>query len=230
MLEDAALVPATIVDVRAWERRGHRYHSLVLQAQDGRVLGISVARVEAAALALILTGTETDRPLTFPFVADALQASDLRVTRVIIDALVDDIFRAKVELPSGVMVDARPSDALPLAAVLGVPVFVAEDVLREAGFPAGILDRPVAARAAELAQNAVDSYRRPGTTSDSADSLSALTPREVQVLRLVAAGNTNAEVSRLLGLSTHTVGRHLRNVYNKLGVSRRAHAVTYLRG
>lgn len=227
MHDSARLIPAGIIDVRTWERGGARYHSLVLQAEDGRVLGIQVARHEAAALALILTGTETPRPLTFPFFASALAAAEVRLLRVVIDALVDDVFRAKAVLEPGGPVDARPSDVLPLAAATGAPVFIAADVLDAAGFPAEILERPVSARAADIARDAIASYRGPGPAPGSA---SVLTPREVEVLRLVAAGNTNVEVSRVLGLSVHTVGRHLQNVYAKLGVSRRAQAVTYLRG
>jgi DNA-binding NarL/FixJ family response regulator len=50
-----------------------------------------------------------------------------------------------------------------------------------------------------------------------------LTAREVEVLRLVALGLTDAEVAERLVLSVRTVNAHLRTVYRKLGVrSRRA--------
>lgn len=51
-----------------------------------------------------------------------------------------------------------------------------------------------------------------------------LSPREVEVLRLVAQGLTDAEVGERLFLSPRTVGSHLRSVYNKLGVNSRAAA------
>ncbi len=55
----------------------------------------------------------------------------------------------------------------------------------------------------------------------------ALSGRELEVLRLVAAGQTNREVGDALSLSPHTVGRHLENIFRKLGVSGRAAATAY---
>lgn len=54
----------------------------------------------------------------------------------------------------------------------------------------------------------------------------ALTAREVQVLRLVAKGQTNAEIGASLHISETTVKTHLLRVFNKLGVSDRTAAVT----
>lgn len=61
--------------------------------------------------------------------------------------------------------------------------------------------------------------RMRGTTTD------ALTTREIEVLRHVADGNTNAEIARALHISTATVKTHLLHIYAKLGVSDRAAAV-----
>jgi DNA-binding NarL/FixJ family response regulator len=52
-----------------------------------------------------------------------------------------------------------------------------------------------------------------------------LTERERDVLRLVAAGSTNAEIGAELHLSPHTVKEHTSRVYRKLGVRNRAEAV-----
>jgi DNA-binding CsgD family transcriptional regulator len=54
-----------------------------------------------------------------------------------------------------------------------------------------------------------------------------LTPREVEVLRLVAEGLTNPQVAQKLFLSPRTVQRHLNSVYRKLGVNSRT-AATHL--
>ena len=51
-----------------------------------------------------------------------------------------------------------------------------------------------------------------------------LTDREVEVLRLVARGRTDAEAAEELFISPRTVSQHLRNIYNKLGVNNRAEA------
>lgn len=65
--------------------------------------------------------------------------------------------------------------------------------------------------ATEIAEHAVD------------DALSA---REVQVLRGVAAGNANKEVALLLGISEETVKAHMKSLLAKLGAKDRTHAVT----
>ena len=54
----------------------------------------------------------------------------------------------------------------------------------------------------------------------------ALTPREVVVLRLVAAGNSNKEIGAQLSLTEVTVKSHVKNVLAKLGANDRTHAVT----
>ncbi|WP_367319259.1 LuxR C-terminal-related transcriptional regulator [Streptomyces sp. HUAS ZL42] len=54
-----------------------------------------------------------------------------------------------------------------------------------------------------------------------------LTEREIQVLRLVAAGRTNRTIAEELVISEHTVARHLNNIFAKLDVSSRAAATAY---
>ena len=54
-----------------------------------------------------------------------------------------------------------------------------------------------------------------------------LTPRELQVLRLVTAGRTNKAIAAQLVLSERTVDRHVGNIFTKLGVSSRAAATAY---
>jgi DNA-binding CsgD family transcriptional regulator len=54
-----------------------------------------------------------------------------------------------------------------------------------------------------------------------------LTPRELQVLRLVAAGRTNKAIAAELVLSERTVERHVSNIFAKLGVSTRAAATAH---
>ncbi|HET6695651.1 MAG TPA: LuxR C-terminal-related transcriptional regulator [Gaiellaceae bacterium] len=54
-----------------------------------------------------------------------------------------------------------------------------------------------------------------------------LTPREVEVLRLVAVGRSNREISAELVISEHTVARHLQNIFAKLDVSSRTAAASF---
>lgn len=55
----------------------------------------------------------------------------------------------------------------------------------------------------------------------------ALTDREVEVLRLISGGLTNRQVGDELYISPKTVGRHVENIYAKIGVSTRAGAAVY---
>jgi DNA-binding NarL/FixJ family response regulator len=65
--------------------------------------------------------------------------------------------------------------------------------------------------AAEIAEHATDD---------------ALTPREIDVLRLIAAGNANKEVGAQLSLTEETVKGHVKSILAKLGANDRTHAVT----
>jgi DNA-binding NarL/FixJ family response regulator len=54
-----------------------------------------------------------------------------------------------------------------------------------------------------------------------------LSAREVEVLGLVAAGLSNAEIAALLSLSPRTVKAHVANIFGKLGVANRAAATRF---
>ena len=55
----------------------------------------------------------------------------------------------------------------------------------------------------------------------------ALSPREREVLALVAAGQSNRQIADALAISEHTVARHMSNIFDKLGVNSRTAAATY---
>ncbi|HKV95682.1 MAG TPA: response regulator transcription factor [Candidatus Angelobacter sp.] len=54
----------------------------------------------------------------------------------------------------------------------------------------------------------------------------ALTPKELEVLRLIAAGNANKEIAAHLSISEESVKSRVKNILDKLGVRDRTHAVT----
>lgn len=90
---------------------------------------------------------------------------------------------------------------------------------------AGRLDR--AAAEAVLAV-AVAVAGHPSTPLADRDVRPAgLTDREIEVLRLVARGRRNKEMAASLYLSAKTVGRHVENIYAKIGVNSRAAAAVY---
>jgi len=53
-----------------------------------------------------------------------------------------------------------------------------------------------------------------------------LTSREIEILQLIAGGNANKQIARVLGVSEDTVKSHLKNIFSKLYVNDRTHAVT----
>jgi DNA-binding NarL/FixJ family response regulator len=55
----------------------------------------------------------------------------------------------------------------------------------------------------------------------------AVTAREQDVLRLLAHGDSNAEIARSLGITVHTVERHTANLYRKIGARGRTDAAAY---
>jgi DNA-binding NarL/FixJ family response regulator len=63
------------------------------------------------------------------------------------------------------------------------------------------------------------------TTTLPAKPRGELTPREREVLSELVSGATNEEISARLHIGTQTVKSHLTNIYDKLGVRRRSHAV-----
>jgi len=75
-------------------------------------------------------------------------------------------------------------------------------------YPALAQARDLAARAPSMLPGSGRSTREPG-----------LTPRELEILRLVASGKSNAEIACELVISIRTAERHLANIYSKLGTS-----------
>ena len=65
----------------------------------------------------------------------------------------------------------------------------------------------------------------PDTAASTAEPIPALTPREREVLALLAAGAANKVIARRLGVSFHTAKAHVASVLAKLGASSRADAV-----
>jgi two-component system, NarL family, response regulator NreC len=72
-----------------------------------------------------------------------------------------------------------------------------------------------------LLQQPITTERRRGPAEP------ALTPRELEVLRLLARGNTNRQIAGLLGLSMRTVENHRANLMSKLGAVSRVELVSY---
>ena len=89
-----------------------------------------------------------------------------------------------------------------------------EDPLRDE-----VIGRP------DLIERLMEGFREVYRTADEAP-VNPLTPRELEVLRHVAEGMRNRQISELLDISEQTVKNHLSNVMHKLGAPNRVRAVT----
>ncbi len=94
---------------------------------------------------------------------------------------------------------------------------------------AAVLELDAAGEAFESLGATPDAARVRALAGESATEKSAgvLSTRELEVLAEIAGGSTNREVADALSISQHTVGRHLENIFAKLGVHTRAAAIAH---
>lgn len=125
---------------------------------------------------------------------------------------------------------------LPDTSVLIVSMYSQENYVRNA-FDAGAqgyilknadeVDLGTAIRDIAAGKRVVDPGIEAAGREDEADSLERLTPRERQILQLIAEGNSNKEIAAMLTLSVNTVSVHRANLMDRLGVHRTAELVLY---
>jgi ATP/maltotriose-dependent transcriptional regulator MalT len=177
-------------------------------------------------------------------------ASHVMELRSIADALGTRPLRASLSLSEGLVASAagdqetareRLEDAVELYAASGASFELArarlelarilaelarvDTAVREARLALARLEEIGAAVEAARARDLLRSLGAQPKTPARSGRDRVLTPREVDILRLVCEGLTDAEIAARLVLSKHTVHRHLQNAYAKLGCSSRAAAV-----
>ena len=111
---------------------------IVLKEKDGnRYLPVVIGISEVNAIKLKLSGIKPPRPLTHDLLISVIESLGSKLQKVLIDRLENNTFYAKLFLSANhskeIHIDARPSDSVALALRVGVPIFVAETVLQEAG-------------------------------------------------------------------------------------------------
>jgi DNA-binding NarL/FixJ family response regulator len=80
-----------------------------------------------------------------------------------------------------------------------------------------------------VARRVLDEFGQPRTkTASETDVYSDLTPREREVLRLIASGRSNKEIAAQLGISERTVKTHISNIFSKLELTARTQAALFV--
>jgi hypothetical protein len=133
-LPDTGLVEMTVESVRV-HMLSSRHVVILKENERDRYLPIWIGPWEASAIAMKLQGLTPERPLTHDLFAAALEGLGARVDRVIISALAEETFHARLLLEVDgrvIEVDSRPSDALALAVRAGGRIFASEAVLDQA--------------------------------------------------------------------------------------------------
>jgi uncharacterized protein len=108
---------------------------IVLLRESGadRYLPIWIGAAEATAIAFAQQGLIPPRPLTHDLLKDLLTATGTSLKSVNITELREGVFYADLNLSSGQVVSARPSDAIALALRTNSPIFGEESLMEEAG-------------------------------------------------------------------------------------------------
>jgi two-component system, NarL family, nitrate/nitrite response regulator NarL len=136
-------------------------------------------------------------------------------------ALVERLRREAPELHLAVLADSQPvvADAFAAGAAAVLPADITPAAL---GAALRALAYGLAVLGGEMAAGLVPA---PAEVDEAIQPLERLTPREGEVLQLLARGLTNAEIGARLGLSEHTAKFHVGAVLGKLGARSRAEAV-----
>jgi len=110
---------------------------VLLQELAGeRSLPIFIGAPEATAIAYAVQKVEVPRPMTHDLMRDVVQALGATVTKIVVTEVHDGTYYALIHLErdgTPIVVSARPSDAIALAARTDAPIFVADDLMDSAG-------------------------------------------------------------------------------------------------
>jgi bifunctional DNase/RNase len=127
------LVEVQLEGVFAAENSGS-ISKFVLLSEGGRRLPIIIGGFEAQAITAVIDNSRPDRPMTHDLIKNILERIGVSLDRVVIDDFWNGIYYAKLYIKKEgsdeeIEIDARPSDAIALAARFDVPVLVADAIL-----------------------------------------------------------------------------------------------------
>jgi len=114
----------------------HDRQIVVLEQKDGsRKFPIIIGFFEVFAIHRFVNNETPPRPLTHELIGNICRGLDIQIEKIIINDLRDMTFFARLVLKQdgrSYEVDSRPSDAIALAAQMGAPIFVEEEVIAKA--------------------------------------------------------------------------------------------------
>lgn len=174
------------------------------------------------------------------------QAGDGQEAVKLVEQLSPDVIIMDVEMPTvdGIEATRQIKSTHPGASVLALTIHDDEEyvaAMLEAGAAGYLLKTAYgeellqAVRAVKLGEFVLDPQIGAGVLRSLAARASKkpreqpsenLSDREMEVMRLVAMGKTNKDITSSLGISLNTVKRHLMEIFCKLGVGSRAEALT----
>ena len=128
----------------------------------GRVLPVWIGAQEATSILIAVEGQQAPRPLSHDLITTLFGTLGAKVERVDVTRIEDGTFFAELTLstPTGPQIlDSRPSDAIALAVRADAPIWVADDVLEEAGIPAEMVDVE-SDDTAETTEEKLDEFKR----------------------------------------------------------------------
>ena len=173
------------------------------------------------------------------------EAADGTETLELAESLQPDLVLLDISMPpeSGIKTAQRLKEKYPKMIVLFLTMHEDESLLHAAlrsGAAGYIIKRAEEQEIVQAIHTALrgDIYVHPAMTrallqlpvaseSRRGALVEVLTPREVDVLRLLAKGNTNRQIAGLLGLSVRTVENHRANLLGKLGLTSRVELMNY---
>ncbi|MFC2133308.1 bifunctional nuclease domain-containing protein [Bacteroidota bacterium] len=130
-------VQVEIIGLSSSPSTGGAFALLLKESFGMRRLPIIIGSFEAQSIALEIEGIKPPRPLTHDLLKNFADNLGGTVKEVVIDALKENTFYAKIIVEVSTMIneiDSRPSDAIALAIRTGAPLYVREDVMKEASF------------------------------------------------------------------------------------------------
>ncbi|HSP60239.1 MAG TPA: bifunctional nuclease family protein [Ornithinimicrobium sp.] len=127
---------------------------VLLRERDGqRYVPIWIGAPEATAIAYAQQGVEPPRPLTHDLMVDVVEALGRRLEQVHVTAVEKGTFYAELHFDGGIVVSARPSDAIALALRTATSILAPEELLDEVGITMAVEEEDEVERFREFLDN-----------------------------------------------------------------------------